>query len=91
MVEKKTRQEEDELSIFNFPDHLRAWNRQVELPLSRIFFLFFFLFNRVFLEKFASQSVVVFIGIQTIKSPEFGHVTNVDTVQPTCNPCSAFT
>ena len=84
---KKTRQKEDELSIFNFPDHLRAWNRQVELPLSRIFFLF----NRVFLEKFASQSVVVFIGIQTIKSPEFGHVTNVDTVQPTCNPCSAFT
>lgn len=85
---KKRRQGQDELSIFNSPDHLRAWNRLVELPLS---YNFFFLVNRVFLEKFASQSLDVFIGIQTIKSPEFGHVTNVDPVQPTCNPCSAFT
>ena len=79
------------IEYFQFSRPSQSLEQASRIATLTYFFSFFSLFNRVFLEKFASQSVVVFIGIQTIKSPEFGHVTNVDTVQPTCNPCSAFT
>ena len=53
------------IEYFQFSRPSQSLEQASRIATLTYFFSFFFLFNRVFLEKFASQSVVVFIGIQS--------------------------